>query len=372
MKTIADLKNLKGKRVIMRVDFNVPIEGSVVMDDFRIRKTIPTIEKLREKGARVILMSHLEGKGGDSLRPVFNYLRTFFPITFIEDIESKEAEEVIKKMSNTEVVLLENLRKWKGEKANDPKFAKRLASFADIYVNEAFPTSHREHASIVGVPKYIPGVAGNLFMQEFNNLKVALEPQSPALFIFGGAKFSTKLPLLKKFLDRGEKVVVAGALMNNFYQIKGLEVGKSLVEEGYFDINKMLEDQDLYLPVDVVVQDKAGRAEIKEPNKVAARDVIMDVGPKTIEDLQTFITESKFILWNGPLGNYEKGFDEGTKELAHRIAESGKDSIVGGGDTVAVIAKLQLLDKFTFVSTAGGAMLDFLEDGILPGVEILN
>lgn len=365
MNKLSDLKDLRGKKVLVRVDFNVPTEGSVILDDFRIRKTLPTIERLREQGARIILMSH---KKEGSLSSVHNFLRTFFPIKFAQDIMSFSSDD----MEDTDVVLLENLRNWKGEKENDNDFAKHLASLADIYVNEAFSASHREHASVVGVPKYIPGYAGYLFMEEYQNLTKALDPKSPALFVFGGSKFETKLRLLKKFLDKGEKVVVTGALMNNFYKEKGLEIGDSLVEEGDFDIREMLEDQDLYIPVDVVVENKAGQAEIKLPNEVGPRDVIMDVGPRTIMDLQKFVTDSNFVLWNGPLGNYEKGYDEGTKELAHRIAESGKDSIIGGGDTVSVISKLNLLEKFTFVSTAGGAMLDYLEDGKLVGVEVLD
>lgn len=372
MKKLSGVKKLKGKIVLVRVDFNVPVKDGIILDDFRIKRTLPTIDKLRSKGAKVILISHFEEPIDNSLKNILLYLNTFFPVTFVEDIFSKEAHRVVGEMSDSDVVLFENLRKWKGEKENDKSFAKHLASFADIYVNEAFSVSHREHASIVGIPKNIPSYAGDLFVKERESLKDVLSPQKPFLFILGGAKFSTKLPLLKKFLKKADHVVVAGALMNNFYKEQGLEVGKSVVEVGDFDIKEMLKNKHLYVPRDVIVETKDRYVETKGPSEVQKDDIIMDVGPESIKDIQTLIDESKFILWNGPLGNYEKGYAEGTKELAHRIAEGAKDSVVGGGDTLTVISKLSLLDKYTFVSTAGGAMLDFLANETLPGIEALG
>ena len=372
MKKLSGVKKLKGKVVLVRVDFNVPVENGIILDDFRIKKTLPTIEKLRSLGAKVILISHFEGRGDTSLNNILLYLNTFFSVTFVEDIFSKDARQIVDEMKDSDVVLFENLRKWKGEKENDKSFAKHLASFADIYVNEAFSASHREHASIVGIPKNLPSYAGDLFSEELGALKKVLSPQRPFLFILGGAKFSTKLPLLKKFLKKADRVVIAGALMNNFYKEQGFEVGKSIVENGDFGIKNMLKDKHLYIPGNVIVETKDKYVETRDPSKVQVGDIIMDVGPDSIGDMQTFINESKFILWNGPLGNYENGYDEGTKELAHRIAEGAKDSIVGGGDTLTVISKLNLLDKYTFVSTAGGAMLDFLANETLPGIEALG
>ena len=372
MKKLSSIKKLKGKKILVRVDFNVPLENGIILDDFRIKKTLPTIEKLRRDGARVILISHFEEPGDNSLKNILLYLNTFFPVTFVEDILSKEASKIVDGMRDSDVVLFENLRKWKGEKENDKKFANKLASYADIYVNEAFSASHREHASVVGIPQNLPAYAGDLFSEEIKALKKVLAPREPFLFILGGAKFSTKLPLLKKFLKKADQVVVAGALMNNFYKEQGFEIGKSVVEDGDLGIKTMLKNKHLYIPKDVIVETKDERVEVRDPSKVQKNDIIMDVGPNSIKDIQTFINESKFILWNGPLGNYEKGYDEGTKELAHRIAEAAKDSIVGGGDTLTVISKLNLLGKYTFVSTAGGAMLDFLANETLPGIEALG
>jgi len=372
VKKLSDVKKLKGKKVLVRVDFNVPVNDGIILDDFRIKRTLPTIERLRSNGAKVILISHLEEPGNDSLKHIFRYLNTFFPVTFVEDIFSKEAHRIVDDMDDSDVVLFENLRKWKEEKENDGSFAKHLASFADIYVNEAFSVSHREHASIVGIPKNIPSYAGDLFVKERENLKDVLSPPKPFLFILGGAKFSTKLPLLKKFLKKADDVVVAGALMNNFYKEQGFEIGKSVVEDGDFGVKSMLKNEHLYIPKDVVVETKDRYVETKDPSEVQKDDIIMDVGPDSLKDIQIFINEAKFILWNGPLGNYEKGYAEGTKELAHRIAEGAKDSVVGGGDTLTVISKLNLLDKYTFVSTAGGAMLDFLANETLPGIEALG
>lgn len=372
MKTIADLQNARGKKVMVRVDFNVPVEDGIIIDDFRIRSTMPTIEKLRAQGARVILISHVEVKDTDSLKTVYQYLQTYFKAVFVEDIFSDGAREAVEAMQDGDVVLFENLRKWKGEKTNDKKFAQHLASFAEVYVNEAFSVSHREHASIVGVPKYIPGYAGELFSREIENLREALSPERPFLFILGGAKFGTKLPLLEKFLPKADTVIVGGALMNNFYKEKGFEVGDSLIDSEAEGLSKMLESPHLYLPTDVVVETKDGDTEIRTPDKVNSGDIIMDIGGQSVSEIQHFITNAKFILWNGPMGNYEKGYAEGTAELAHRIAENAKDCIIGGGDTISVVSKLNLLRKFTYVSTAGGAMLDFLANETLPGIDILS
>ncbi len=372
MKTLNRLQDLRGKTVFVRVDFNVPVENGIILDDFRIKKILPTIDFLRQKGASVVLASHFENTKDDSLKVVWRYLQTFFPVKFAEDIQSQRTREIIDSLEDTEVVLLENLRKWKGEKANDPKFAEHLASLADIYVNEAFSASHREHASIVGVSKHIPAYAGLVFASEVAYLQNVFNPEKPFVFILGGAKFSTKLPLLKKFLAKADHVIVAGALMNTFFAHKGFDMADSLVEEGDFEIGALLENKHLYLPSDVIVQTKDGHSETKTPDALSSGDIIMDVGPQTVEDLQRYVTEAKFIVWNGPLGNYEKGYAEGTKELAHRIAQSGKDSIIGGGDTISVVSKLSLLEKFTFVSTGGGAMLDFLSSETLPGIKALD
>jgi len=384
MKTLQDIPELDGVKVLVRVDFNVPVKNGKVADDFRIRMALPTIDYLRSKGAAVILISHIEAAESSkkkgikeekpSLEPVVVHLSKLgMAVHFIKDY--KKAFHVIEGENKGSVFLLENLRFFDGEKNNDPKFAKELASLADIYVNDAFSVSHREHASVVGVPKYIPAYAGLQFEKEVKNLSRAFDPSHPFLFILGGAKFETKLPLLKKFMSIADRVFIGGALANDFYKKNGYETGVSLVSSGDVDLAPFMNDPKLILPVDVENQKK----EIKQPNKLSKEDKILDVGPDTLELLKGKIAAAKFILWNGPLGLYEDGYCQPTLELAKMIGEkteegknSGVESIVGGGDTLAAIAEQGIEDKFTFVSTGGGAMLDFLAQGTLPGIEALN
>jgi phosphoglycerate kinase len=267
--------------------------------------------------------------------------------------------------------LLENLRFDEGEKKNDPKFAKALASLGDIYVNDAFSVSHRSHASVVGIPALLPSYAGFQLEREVTNLSKAFSPSHPFLFILGGAKFDTKLPLLSKFIKIADWVFVGGALATDIFKAKGYEVGKSFVSEGDFGLDEYKDNQNLLLPIDLVNQDK----KIVKPENFGKEDSSMDCGPETITMLKEKINSAKMILWNGPLGVYEKGFRDGTLGLAKAIADNhgrGLISLVGGGDTVAAIAENNDDDKFTFVSTAGGAMLDFLANGTLPGIDVLQ
>lgn len=345
-------KELAGKKILLRLDLNVPIKERKVVDDFRIRKILPTLEFLNKVGARTIILSHLEGKGGDSLRPVWQELIKDFTISFSANFA--ELEKNVAELENGSFTFFENLRADAGEKANDENFAKKLASLGEIFVNDAFAVSHRAHASIVGLPKFLPSFAGLLFAEEVHKLSGALKPARPALFILGGAKFETKIPLLKKFIRLYDSVFVGGALANDFFRAKGMEVGDSLVSQTPLDLGSLLKFN-LYLPDDPVFHKKR----------------IVDVGPKTLEVLGELIAQSRFVLWNGPLGEYEVGFDGGTKGLATLIAQSGAESLVGGGDTVAAITALGLENKFGFVSTAGGAMLDFLANETLPGIEAL-
>jgi phosphoglycerate kinase len=268
---------------------------------------------------------------------------------------------------------MENLRFFEGEKKNDPKFAKELASLADIYVNDAFPVCHREHASIVGVPKLLPSYVGFQLEKEVANLSRAFNPAHPFLFILGGAKFETKLPLLAKFLDIADQIFVGGALANDLFKAKGFEIGQSLISKTGIDLSAFIKSPKLLLPVDIINQEGVSKA----ADSLSLTDKIMDDGPKTLQMLKEKISAAKFILWNGPLGMYEGGYKQPTLELAKIIGEatagtSGVVSIVGGGDTLAAIEELQNQDKFTFVSTGGGAMLDFLAKGTLPGIEALE
>lgn len=355
MTNLPSIKNIKpkGKFVLVRVDFNVPMEKGKVMDDFRIKRTLPTIEFLRRKGAKIILISHLTDGRAKSLRPVAKYLK----INFISSVLGKNVEQKISKMRDGEVLLLENLRTEKGEEKNDKNFAKKLARIGDIYINDAFSASHREHASIVGLPKYLPSYVGFLFEEEFKNLKAALKPSHPFLFILGGVKFGTKLPVLEKFVKIADKIFVGGALANNFFWAEKVDIGGSVLDKN-IDIKKFLRNPKIVLPIDV-----------KKKNSV-----ILDIGHLAIKELSLLIKKSKFILWNGPLGSFkEKGFGKGTEAAARLISQSGAKSIIGGGDTTSAVKKAGIpLKRFSFVSTAGGAMLEFLAKGTLPGIEALK
>jgi len=394
LKDVRELTNIKGKRVFLRVDFNVPIMDGTVIDAYRIERVLPTIKFLQERGAIIILASHI-GRKGETLYPVFQYLENHFTLptvarpegdteaglTFVEDYLEESAVQAIKHMPEGSIVLLENLRMHEGEEANDPEFVGQLARLADVYVNEAFAASHRAHASIVGVPDLLPHAAGLVLHEEILELSKMLDPIQPNFFILGGAKFETKLPLLQKYLDISQNIFVGGALSNDFFKMQNIPIGKSLcsdlpaealAKEGGLSLKEMWESGKIILPLDVIVQNEQGEHEVKNPEEVSATDTIMDAGPRTIDMLSARIKKSKSVLWNGPLGAYENGFKEGTLELAHAIAEAQKHSVVGGGDTVAAIAETHLYNKFTFVSTGGGAMLEFLAEETLPGIEALK
>jgi phosphoglycerate kinase len=354
MKNITELADLKDVRVLVRLDLNVPIDQSGhVVDDFRIRKSLPTINYLREKGARLILISHIETKDKPTLEPVAKYFKKLGVDCFFE----KNYKKVL--AGKEDIILLENLREHEGEKKNDKKFAKELASLADIYVNEAFSVSHREHASVCAITEFIPSYAGFQFDSEVKELAKVFTPEHPFIFILGGAKFETKLPLVDKFIDIADKVFIGGALANDFFRAQGKDIGDSLVSNPAPDLSKFLSNPKLMLPVDHVLKGTA----------------IMDAGMKTVEVLRKEVEKAKFILWNGPVGAYEGGYRVATLEIAEMIAEAtskGAKSFVGGGDTLATIAELKLEDSFTFVSTGGGAMLDYLAKGTLPGIEALK
>lgn len=370
-KTIKDIQNLRGKKVLLRLDLNVPIIDGTLRDDFRIKKSLDTLNFLHDNGAKTIIISHIESAETQSLKTVRDYLSKFFNIAFFNDYFNKETKDAIGKMNEGDFILLENLRIYEGEEKNSEHFAEQLASLAEIYVNEAFSVSHRQHASIVGLPKFLPSFAGILFEEEVVNLLKALKPEHPFIFILGGAKFETKMPLIDKFLKLADFVFIGGALANDFFKEKGYETGMSVLSPKKFNLEKMLASDKLLLPADVVVKNNQG-VFIKRPSQVLKEDKILDDGPETISMLEKKLSQSKFILWNGPLGDYEKGFREGTVELARAIAKCRAKSIIGGGDTLAVVSKMNLEDKFSFISTGGGAMLDFLANETLPGIEALE
>jgi phosphoglycerate kinase len=371
MRSINKLKNLKGKTVLLRVDFNVPIEDGKVVDDFKIRKAIPTIKFLQKHGAKIILVTHL-GRGGETLLPLVKVLNKFIKADFVPDLVGEEAQKAVAHMKNKSVLLLENLRGHKGEKSCDKEFAKSLAKFADIYVNEAFPVSHRKDASIVLLPKLLPAYAGFQLQEEVKNLSVALKPKHPFLFILGGAKFETKLPILEKYLKTADYLFVGGAMLNDFLKVKGFEVGKSLVSEKNYGINKIYKNKKLIIPENIVVETKDGKFFKKKASEVSASDSIIDLGSMSVEAIKPYIKKAKLIVWNGPLGKFESNRDGSTKDILKLVAASSAFSIVGGGDTVGMIFKMKAEKKFSFVSTGGGATLDFLASGTLPGIKALG
>lgn len=371
MRSVRELEKIENKVVLLRVDFNLPIKDGKVEDDFRIKKTLPIIEFLIKKGAKVVLITHL-GKGEETLAGVARALNKYVKAKFVPDIVGENAQKAVKDMKNGEVILLENLRSNKGEKECNEVFAKDLSKLADIYVNEAFPVSHRADASIVLLPKLLPAYAGLQLEEEVENLsRTFKKPEHPFLFILGGAKFSTKMPLIKKYLELADQVFVGGALANDFLKAGGHEVGQSLIDGTNYGIEKVLKNPKLILPVDVVV--KSGDQFLaKKSGEVQKDESILDIGDDTVKNLIPLIKNSKLILWNGPLGKYEDGGAESTKKILKLVAGSEAVSIIGGGDTVALISEMKMEKEFSFVSTGGGATLDFLANGTLPGIKALE
>ena len=371
-KSITEAGDLSGKKVLLRASLDVPTRRGAVMDVFRVHKALKTIEYLRERGACIIIIAHLGREPENTLRPIYEYLKKINKVNFVEDIVGDRVHEAISSMASGDVLLLENLRRDPGEKNNDATFSKALAGLADIYVNDAFANSHRKHASIIGVPEFLPSYAGLLFETEVLELSKARSPSHPALFILGGAKFNTKMPLITKFLDIYDHVFVGGALANDFYKAMGYNVGKSLISDKPPPIEHLLSDKRIMLPNDVTVLTPSGNRIVKKPSEVLDDEIINDCGPETLRALEQLALDSEFILWNGPIGDYQHGFTENTEMLARTIIASGAHTIAGGGDTMSLLAKLDLGETFSFASTAGGAMLEYLLEGTLPGIEALK
>ncbi|MFA6585899.1 MAG: phosphoglycerate kinase [Candidatus Paceibacterota bacterium] len=378
MRSIKQIKSFKDKVILLRAGFDVPIKDGKVIDSKRIEVLLPTIKFLIKKGPLVIL-THQGRPGGKrdmnfTEKPLVPVLEELLKrkIKFADSCIGVETENMARSLKKGEVLLVENLRFEPGEEKNDPSFAKKLAKLGDIYVIDAFPDAHREHASIVGVPKYLPSYAGFQFLKEVKYLSLVLKKaKHPFLLILGGAKFETKLPIIKRFLKTVDDLFIGGALVSQILKEKGYEVGTSLVENKKYGLPSIVKNPKIILPSDLLVL-----ANVKESvisfDKVGEQEEIVDIGPETIKNLEKKIKKSKMILWNGPLGKSSSGFDKATEEIIQAITETKAISIVGGGDTGEVISKLKLGDKFTFVSTGGGAALDFLANGTLPAIKALK
>lgn len=368
---ITEIENLEGKYVFVRLSLNVPVKDGVVRDQFRIMQCLPTLKYLLEHKARLILCSHLGKDGSQSLGPVYEVLKEHIDVTFSPEVTGVTTTSLRNGLQNGEALLLENVRKDDREMKNDVGFAGELALLADVFVNDDFAASHRQHASLDAICTFLPAYVGINFSEEYSQLSKTLSPESPSLFLLGGAKFETKMPLVEKFLSLYDHLFIGGALANDFFKAKGYEVGVSLVSGMSLSGSPLLTHPKILLPIDVTAV-RGGVPRVTTPDNVLPDESILDVGPASIALLQEYITNAKTILWNGPLGNYEGGFQEQTLACARLIADSDAYSVVGGGDTVASIESLQNQDKYSFLSTAGGAMLTFLEEGTLPAIEAMQ
>ena len=358
MRSIRDIAVCENIPILVRAALNVPVENGMVVNDYRLRRALPTIRFLAERGAKVVLISHIGEKGTETLAPVAEAMGNMIPnVSFFPETIGARARAAIRDLSPGSILVLENLRRDRGELMNDRSFTKELAALGDVFVQDSFDTCHRVHASIVGVPEMLPSYAGLLLEDEVRELSQALVPKHPALAVIGGMKFSTKEAVLAKLLPRYDHVFVGGALANDFLKASGQDVEKSLVSDiDESTLKKFLANPKIVLPVDSVIKN----------------GVILDHGPGTAALLADLAQKAKTIIWNGPLGNYENGFCDATDAFALSVANSNARSIVGGGDTIAAIEGLGLLPHFSFVSTGGGAMLDFLAYGTLPGIKALH
>ncbi len=387
-KTIEDV-DVAGKRVLCRVDFNVPLKDGVITDDRRIRAAIPTIQYLVDHGAKVILCSHLGRPKGEvkeelRLNPVAARLADLMgrPVTKVDDCIGEDVKQAVAQMKDGDILLLENLRFHKEEEKNDPAFAAELALLADLYVNDAFGAAHRAHASTEGVTKHLPAVSGYLMKKELDYLsKVVSDPERPFVAILGGAKVADKIPVIQNLLSKVDTLIIGGGMAYTFFKAQGLEIGKSLLDEEGLDLaRKALEDAKargvkLLLPTDIVV---AAEFNNDSPSRVVPADQIpadmmgLDIGPESRKAFAEEIKSAKTVFWNGPMGVFEMpNFAHGTLAIAEALAASGATTVVGGGDSAAAIEQMGYADKVSHVSTGGGASLEFVEGRVLPGVAAL-
>jgi phosphoglycerate kinase len=367
---------LKGTRVVVRADFNVPLDkNGKASDVFRLKKGWATIDFLSKAGAKVIVLSHIGRDPEETLAPVAEALKQFGRVVYVPDLLGAAAQSAVAAMKDGEVLLLENLRRDPRETDNSEDFAKQLASYGELYVDDAFAAAHRAHASIVGIPKFLPHYGGLLMRDEVNALSIARMPQAPSFSILGGAKFETKAPLIKSLLAAYDHFFIAGALANDVFEARGLQIGISLVSKE-LPAADVLDHPHFLAPVDVTVEQPDKQARVKKPNEVGADEKIVDIGPDSVALIAPYIEQANFILWNGPTGLYESGYTQYTQAIAELISHAvsrGAKTVIGGGDTIAAIEESGIDEtKLGFLSTGGGAMLEYLLQGTLPGIEALN
>ena len=384
-KTVKDI-DLKGKRVLMRVDFNVPMQDGKVTDDKRIRASLPTIKYVLDQGAALILMSHLgrpksASDSQFSLLPAAEVLSSLLeiPVKMAPDSVGSEVETMVKELKPGEVLMLENTRFQEGEEKNDLELAKQMSVLGEVYVNDAFGSAHRAHASTEGVARFLPAVSGFLMEQELEYLgRAVANPEHPYVAILGGAKISDKIDVVETLLSKADKLIIGGGMANTFLAAQGLNMQDSLVEASAIDTAKSILEKagdKLILPVDAVIADEFAEdanTQVVDVDKIPSGWRMMDVGPKTLELYKRALDGAKLIVWNGPVGVFEMPkFAEGTFALAHMLAESGATTVIGGGDSASAVKKAGVAKQMTHVSTGGGASLEFLEGKELPGVAAL-
>ncbi|MBU1036658.1 phosphoglycerate kinase [Patescibacteria group bacterium] len=384
LKTIKQVKNLKNKKVLLRVGFDTPLdEKGMIIDDFRIKQGLETIKYLLAKGAGIILINKMGRPKGKvvaklSNKAVAKRLSQLLKVKVIQlpKVVGFKNSVIIKNLKKGQIVMLENVRFHHGEQSNDKNFAKQLAGLGDIYVNDAFSVCHREAASITAITDYLPAYAGLLLAKEVEILSQVLKSKvKPKIAIIGGAKLETKVKVIKNLLKKTDQVLLGGAVANNFIKARGYNIGKSLYDKDYLSQAKKMLGQKLIIPQDVVTTTSISTKisiQVKQLDKINKNDYILDIGPKTINNYFKFLKKARIVIWNGPLGYFEiKEFKKASEKISRFLAQSSAKTIIGGGETIQLVNDLALSKKFTFISTGGGAMLEFLEGKVLPGLKPL-
>lgn len=379
--SIKKYKDLKGKKVLLRADFNVPIKNGVVRDDFRITAGLATVRYLQRYKAKIIITSHLGKPKGVydekySLKPVAVRLSRLLGkrVDFVPGALGFEAGTAISRMKDGDIILLDNLRFNEGEEKNSKKFAKNLAKLADLYVNNAFAVCHREHASVSAIKKYIPSFAGLLLEKEIENLNKIIKPKSPLVVVMGGSKIGTKITLVKNLYPKADKILIGGALANNFLMARGFDIGKSLIDLDSVVFAKKYKKEKILLPTDLLVKNLiTGKISVRKADEIEREEAALDIGPETIKLFSNYIKRSATIIWNGPMGMFESSrFRNGTMAIGQIIAARSRGKtfgVVGGGETVEALGKTKMQDYVDWVSTGGGAMLSYLGGEAMPGLE---